>query len=131
VAPRGSSKAFSERHERHIAHVYNGVRSPSSGGAAADRGDVRTERELFECKHTGAHHRPARSISVKLDDLEKIFDEAVSEGKMPVMALSLYCPSSVLAGPAGFVDLTLRLTSDDAERSEALEYYAGRGAPAA
>jgi hypothetical protein len=68
---------------------------------------------LIECKHTGTYDKPAKSISVKLADLEKIADEAWSEGRIPAMALSIYAPSSLLADNNGFVDLIVRLQTDD------------------
>jgi hypothetical protein len=117
--------------EERVAKAYGGKRSPSSGGTDTDRGDVRTPNDLVECKHTGTYDKPARSISVKLDDLEKIFDEAASEGKDGMMALSLYAPDSVLADDGGFVDLAVRLMRNDATLVDALEYYAGCGGPAA
>jgi len=118
VAARGSTKALSVKQEERISRAYGGERSPSSGGAATDRGDVRQatvrqEGQLIECKHTGTFDRPARSISVKLDDFEKIADEAWSEGRDPALALSLYAPASVLADSGGFVDLVVRLVRDD------------------
>lgn len=79
---------------------------------------MRTERDLIECKHTGTYDKPAKSISVKLADLEKIADEAWSEARMPVLALSLYAPDSILADRNGFVDLTLRLAGDDSLLTE-------------
>lgn len=86
-----------------------------------DQGDVRTEHELIECKHTGTFDKPAKSVSIKLSDLEKIADEAWSEGREPVMALSLYAPESVLSDVDGFIDLTTRLQGDDVQmREEAL-----------
>jgi hypothetical protein len=125
LAARGSTKDLSVRQEERVARAYGGVRSPSSGGAATDRGDVRvaSNGDLFECKHKGTFDRPARSISVKLDDFEKLFDEATSEGKDAVMALSLYAPGSVLANSEGFVDLTVRRMADDAELVGSIEHF--------
>jgi hypothetical protein len=116
LARRGSTKQLSALQEARVARAYGGVVSPSSGGAATDRGDVRTPTHLYECKHRGTYDRPARSISVKVDDLEKIFDEAHSEGKDWGACLSIYAPGSVLAGPGGFIDLTVRPMAEDAER---------------
>lgn len=113
MAKRGSTKWLSERQENRVARIYGGRRSPSSGAAVTDAGDVRTKRELFECKHRGTFDKPAKSITLKLSDFEKIADEAWSEGKDPVMVLSLYAPDSVLANKDGEVDFTLRLTMDD------------------
>ena len=101
------------RQEERVARRYGGKRSPSSGAAVADQGDVRTLDQLIECKHTGTFDKPRRSFTVKLDELEKIADEAWSEGKEPVMAIGIYAPDSVLADADGEVNLILRLESDD------------------
>ena len=101
------------RQEERVARRYGGKRSPSSGAAVADQGDVRTIDQLIECKHTGTFDKPAKSITIKLGDLEKIADEAWSEGKEPVMALGIYAPDSVLADADGEVNLIVRLETDD------------------
>lgn len=113
MAPRGSTKWLSRRQEERIAKKYDGVVSPSSGGAIADQGDVRTDDALIECKHRGTFDKPAKSITINLDVLEKIADEAWSEGRQPVIALCIYNPDSVLADHEGNIDLTVRLTGDD------------------
>jgi hypothetical protein len=105
MAKRGSTKWLSVRQEDHIAYKYQGKRSPSSGGSVTDQGD--------ECKHTGTFDKPAKSISIKLADLDKIADEAWSENREPVMALRIYNPSSILADEDGNVDLIVRLIGDD------------------
>ncbi len=112
MAKRGTSKWFSEQHERFIATRFGGRRSPSSGGHISDQGDVRSARFLIECKHTGSFDRPAKSISVKLDTLEKIADEAWSEGRTPVLALRIYNPDSVLSDASGMIDLIVKLERD-------------------
>lgn len=116
MARRGTIKRRSQDQEAYIAKVYGGVVSPSSGAAAGDQGDVRTSQLLIECKQSGEPEKERRSMSVKLDDLEKIADEAWSEGKVPMMALRIYNPDSVLADEKGNVDLAVRLVSDDCER---------------
>ena len=98
MAIRGSNKAKSVAHEEDIAEWFNGTRSPSSGGADTDDGDVKTENELFECKYT-------ESRSALLGQMEKIADEAFSSGREPVVALRFYAPTSVLADRRGYVDL--------------------------
>lgn len=101
------------RQEARVAKIYGGSVSPSSGAAITDNGDVRTVTDLIECKHTGTFLSPRLSISLKLDDFEKIRDEAFTEGRMPVMCLSIYCPDSPMANAEGCVDLTVRPTLDD------------------
>lgn len=118
MAKRGTSKWFSQLHEEFIARVYGGRSSPSSGGVVTDLGDVRTSDCLYECKHTGTFSKPAKSISLKLDHLEKIADEARAEGRSPAMCLRLYAPDSILSDYDGFVDITARLTADDLRRHD-------------
>lgn len=113
MATRGSTKWLSERQENRVAKTYGGVRSPSSGAAQTDQGDVRTRTDLIECKHAGTLDKPAKSIRLELADFEKIFDEAVSEGREAVMVLGIYAPDSVLADSDGEVNFTVRLMLDD------------------
>lgn len=115
MAKQGTVKWFSLRQEERIAKLLEGKRSRSSGAAVHDQGDVRTTTKLIECKHTGTFTKPAKSISVKLSDLEKIADEAWSEGKTPVLALAIYAPDSVLSDADGTVNLVLRLEKEDPE----------------
>lgn len=115
MAKSGSTKWFSERQEEKIARLYGGVRSPSSGAAVTDAGDVRMRHlgNLCECKHAGTFAKPAKSISLKLSDLEKIADEAWAEGLEPMMVLTMYAPDSVLADKDGEVSVSVRLVRDD------------------
>lgn len=120
MAPRGSKKDLSVKHEEFVAGQYQGRRSPSSGAADHDQGDVRVEdgeNTLFECKgrfgiRTGA--KEARSTLVT--QMEKVADEAFAEGRDPALALRFYMPASPLASNEGYVDLTVRLLRDDADR---------------
>lgn len=75
---------------------------------------------MFECKHTGTFDHPKRSARITLDTLEKLADEAWSESREPVLMLSIYAPDSVLADGHGFIDLTVRLMSDDVRREDRL-----------
>jgi hypothetical protein len=113
MAKRGSSKWFSEQHERFIAKRHRGTRSPSSGAAISDQGDIRTGKYLIECKHRGSYTRPAKSIPIDLDTLEKICREAWSEGKNPMLALRMYNPDSMLSDKDGMIDLIVRLERDE------------------
>lgn len=123
MAKKGSSKARSVRHEEFIAEAYQGQRSPSSGAAETDEGDVRTKHELFECKLSGGpkvcmtHNRidcsDCARTPVLVQQMEKVADEAWSVGRTPALALRYYAPESVLSDREGYVDLTVRLVSDD------------------
>lgn len=108
MARRGGSKDLSVRHEDHIAKLFNGKRSRSSGAAEGDAGDVRCPTLLIECKMT---RKPPPKI---FSDFDKIAKEAWETGKDPVLALRYYKPYSPLAGPDGWVDFTVMLASDHA-----------------
>jgi hypothetical protein len=112
MSARGSSKALSVAHEQWIAKRYGGTRSASSGAADNDQGDVRTEAELIECKLTGRPGAPSKAGLLKT--FEKVAKEAYSEGRDPMVALRFYAPDSIAADNDGWVDLTVRMTSDDA-----------------
>jgi hypothetical protein len=109
-----TKKEISKQHEEWIAKQYDGQRSRSSGGSNTDKGDVRiaTTKTLFECKATGCPGEASKYTTI-IRHLEKIADEAWTEGKNPALAMRYFCPDSPLAGPDGWLDLTVRLTSDD------------------
>ncbi len=121
MAERGSSKRLSVQHEDYIARVYVGVRSPSSGGADTDQGDVRSKSDLIECKLSGSYGKPARSTLLK--QFEKIALEAYAEARDPLLCLRFFAPDSVLANSQGWVDLAVRLVLDDAENVELARRY--------
>ena len=114
-----TKKELSKQHEEFIAEKYNGQRSPSSGASDTDKGDVRVEgsKSLIECKLSGAPGSGSKRTTL-LSQMEKIADEAWSEGKKPAVALRLFSPDSTLSNVDGWVDMTVRLTTDDAEREE-------------
>lgn len=114
-----TKKELSKQHEEFIANRYNGERSRSSGASDTDKGDVRVSSTgtLIECKLTGSPGLPSKR-STLLTHMEKVADEAWAEHKQPAVALRLFCPESPLSNLDGWVDLTVRLTTDDSEREE-------------
>lgn len=115
AAKKGGSKALSVEHESWVANHYGGKRSPSSGGASHDQGDVRVlaDELLIECKFTGSPAKPIKRTPTLVQQFEKIADEAWSEGRTPMMCLRFYLPDSPLANIHGWVDLMVRRTADD------------------
>jgi len=113
MARRGSTKYLSVKHEDRIARLYGGKRSASSGGAETDQGDVRAPDYLIECKMTGGPGVVKRSKLVS--DMEKVTEEALSEGRTPMVALRYYDPDSILADREGWIDLIVRRVVDDVE----------------
>lgn len=115
-AAKGSKKELSVQHENYVAERYEGRRSPSSGGAAHDQGDVRVidAETLFECKGKFGERTGEKKVrSTLVSQMEKIADEAWSESRDPALALRFYMPESTLSDTDGYVDLTVRLTKDD------------------
>lgn len=113
MAKRGTVKRKSVDHEDHIAKVYSGRRSASSGGADNDNGDVRTAELLIECKVTGGPGEPIKPLPKFVREMEKITDEAMQEGREPILALRYFNPESILADKNGWIDLSVRRTRDD------------------
>lgn len=112
MAIRGSKKRRSVEQEHHIARLYGGIVSPSSGGAAHDYGDVRCPTLLIECKMTMQEKRPKI-----LKEFEKIAAEAWAEGRDPALALRYFAPESILADTDGWVDLIVRRVGDDSAQA--------------
>lgn len=112
-----TNKEKSKLHEEWIARIYDGVRSRSSGASATDKGDVRvsSSKTIFECKVTGTPGEPSKYTTL-IRHFEKVADEAWAENKSPAVALRYFCPDSPLAAHDGWIDFTVRLTHEDAER---------------
>lgn len=119
MARKGTSKARSVAQEDRIATMYSGVRSASSGAAVNDSGDVLAGPDLIECKTTGTPDKPA-ILPRFMQEFEKVAIEAYERGKNPVLCLQYYCPESDIANRAGMVEVSVRLTVNDANRSTVL-----------
>jgi len=97
--------------ENFIASSLGGKRSPSSGASIYDDGDVENDIFVIECKMSGNPDKSAKSISLRLADFEKVFDEASLNRKTPMVTLRIYNPDSVLSdhkGNADFVCVRLK-----------------------
>ena len=109
MASRGTTKALSVDHENYVARTLGGERTINSGATDRRKGDVDRVRipyldVMLECKLTGDVVKVAKSISVKLDDLEKLSDEADITGECPMIALRIINPDSPIADDKGNVD---------------------------
>lgn len=69
----------SQRQERRLANKLGGSVNSGSGNGWIRKGDVRTEDELFELKITDA-----KSYSLKDIELEKLTNQALVDGRMPI-----------------------------------------------
>lgn len=114
MASQGSKKALAVEHEEYVAARYGGRRSPSSGAAFTDIGDVRGVDLLIECKGTFGTRTGAKPVrSTLVNHFEKIADEAWQGDRTPALALRFYMPESPLANNMGYVDLVVKRLEDD------------------
>lgn len=72
----------SQRQERALARKLQGSVNSGSGNGWVRKADVRTEDELFELKITSA-----KSYSLKDAELEKLNNQALVDGRIPVFMI--------------------------------------------
>ena len=85
------TRHYSKKQENQVASKFGGERTLNSGATPFSKGDVTTDKILFECK---TKVKPSESMSIRKEWLEKNEKEALFMGK----------PYSVLAfnfGPNG------------------------------
>jgi hypothetical protein len=90
----------SKKHEARLAKKLGGQRSAVSGAFWNRKGDVRTQELLIEHKWTGK-----ASFTVKATVLEKIVKEAILEGRMPILGVSLNNENYVMLTEDDFLEL--------------------------
>lgn len=118
MAVRGTTKRRSVDQENRIANLYGGKRSPSSGAAVNDSGDVVTAGELIECKTTGGPGEKKTSEPRFIKELGKVVEEARERGRVGSLMLQYYLPDSYLSNRDGWVEVTVRRTPDDVDLHE-------------
>lgn len=69
----------SQRQERALAREVLGSVNAGSGNGWVRKGDVRSDKELWELKITSA-----KSYSLKYDELRKLFEQAIMDGRIPI-----------------------------------------------
>lgn len=69
----------SQRQERNLAKELHGSVNAGSGNQWLRKGDVRSSKELWECKITSA-----KSYSLKHADLYKLNEQALMDGRIPI-----------------------------------------------
>lgn len=68
-----NNKKYSNRQEKYVAKKIKGKKQPNSGATAFQKGDVRNDLFLLECKTATTEKK---SFSIKKEWLEKIKEEA-------------------------------------------------------
>lgn len=97
----------SQRHERRLEKVTGGRRTAASGAFWSRKGDVRTEDLLIEHKYTSNK----KSFSLKSADLKKISNEAIMDGRTPVLAFHLDGQDYVVLDENDFMELLAKTQS--------------------
>jgi hypothetical protein len=90
----------SQKHEKRLEKKFGGQRTAASGAFWSRKGDVRTDDLLIEHKWTGK-----KSFTVKSEVLEKIFIEAIFDGRIPVLGFHLNGQDYVILGEEDFHDM--------------------------
>lgn len=90
----------SKKHEARLAKVIGGTRNAVSGAFWNRKGDVRSTDLLIEHKWTSK-----ASITVKAAVLEKIVKEAILDGRMPLLGISLNNENYILLTEDDFFEL--------------------------
>jgi hypothetical protein len=90
----------SQKHEARLAKVFDGTTTAASGAFWSRKGDVRSRDLLIEHKWTGK-----ASFTVKASVLEKIVKEAILDGRMPILGISLNNENYVLLTENDYLEL--------------------------
>lgn len=72
------TRYFSSRQEKSVEKDLGGERTKNSGATTFDKGDVKTDKFLIECK---TKTTPSQSMSIKKEWIEKNNKEALFMGK--------------------------------------------------
>ena len=88
--------------EKGVAASYGGRRTPGSGSHWRNRGDVKTNPFLFECKST----ENRTQITIKLADLIQIERRATLAGKVPVLTFDIGTRRYQILTDADFDEIT-------------------------
>lgn len=98
---RTKGQLESRKQEDRLAKVLVGKRNAGSGAFWSRKGDVRSDLYLVEAKWTSK-----ASMSIKASDLEKIVNEAVLDGRIPVFAFQLMGVSYITLLEDDFLELS-------------------------
>lgn len=104
----------SQRQERTLAKQLQGSVNAGSGNGWVRKGDVRSDTELWECKVTSA-----KSYSLKQADLEKLNNQALLDGRMPVFLIEFMKTgdSFVVLSKDDFMELRGKIFGDETQNS--------------
>lgn len=90
----------SQAHEKRLAKAIGGSTTAASGAFWSRKGDVRSDTLLIEHKWTGK-----KSKTIKSDELRKITNEAIMDGRFPVFGIHLDGDDYVVLNETDFFEL--------------------------
>lgn len=95
----------SQRQEKALARLSGGSVNSGSGNGWVRKGDVRTEKELWELKITDK-----KSYALKDADLEKNSNQALVDGRIPIFLVEFKTTGNewVILSKDDFLDLRER-----------------------
>lgn len=94
----------SQKHEKRIAKAIGGQVNAASGAFWSRKGDVRSDDLLVEHKWTGK-----KSKTIQSDELKKITNEAIMDGRTPVFGIHLDGEDYVILLEHDFLELREKL----------------------
>lgn len=80
---KNSNRKDSIKNEKGLAEKLN-IKLVKNSGAGIQKGDLKTNKLMLELKQTSKN-----SISIKKEWLDKLFKEATTEGKEPVLIIDI------------------------------------------
>lgn len=101
----------SQRQERGLAKELGGSVNAGSGNGWVRKGDVRSDKELWECKITSA-----KSYSLKQADLEKLNNQALLDGRIPIFLVEFLKQGEayVILSKEDFMEMRIQAYGDEA-----------------
>jgi len=100
IDPREIRKR-SQRQEKRVAKKVGGTVNAGSGSGWRRQNDVREDDVLWEMKRTDK-----KSISIRLEDWEKLRSNALREDRMPAMHLEIGCRRLVVLSEDDYLEMT-------------------------
>lgn len=109
---RTEGQKQSKKHERRLAKLVDGKTNAASGAFWSRKGDVRSTDLLIEHKWTGK-----KSFTLKAEVLEKIVTEAILDGRLPVLGISLNNENYVILQEDDFLEIRHNLQEYSCEET--------------
>jgi hypothetical protein len=98
----------SQKHEKRLAKAIGGSRTAASGAFWSRKGDVRSNTLLIEHKWTGK-----KSKTITSQELTKITNEAIMDGRLPVFGIHLDGKDYVILMETDFLELWEKLNGPE------------------